>query len=481
MANELPLLQPEGQVLSTLEADGRRRWLRPKLSKGYFWHRRRVVAYALIAVYTLLPFLKVGGRPALQFDIWGGRLHLFGFTFLPTDMALLALFGLMAFLSIFFATAVFGRVWCGWGCPQTIYMEYVFRPLERLFLGTSGKGGKPPKNGVAAWRPLAMYATYLVICLHLCNTFLAYFVGVDSLHEWIWSGKPWEHPSAFALVLFVTGLMMFDFCYWREQLCIIGCPYGRFQSVMLDKSSLVVGYDVRRGEARGRGRDREAKGLGDCVDCKMCVDVCPTGIDIRNGLQLECVNCTQCIDACDAVMERVGQPQGLIRYSSESAMEGTPTPILRPRVVIYVGIIAVIAGVFFTLLANRNAFDVTLLRGLGRPFVVMESGEVENLIRMKIVNRTEEERSYHVEVTHPPGARLAEDFSFSLSTGATTTEPVRVVAPAGAFAARGGTLEVTLLVTDSEDATVQRNYRLFGPSTAAQPKEPQADTSRQEN
>jgi cytochrome c oxidase accessory protein FixG len=275
--------------------------------------------------------------------------------------------------------------------------------------------------------------------------------------------------------------MMFDFCYWREQLCIIGCPYGRFQSVMLDKSSLVVGYDQRRGESRGRGRDREAKGLGDCVDCKMCVDVCPTGIDIRDGLQLECVNCTQCIDACDAVMDRVGQPKGLIRYSSQSAMEGAPTPIIRPRVMIYVGIITVIAGVFLTLLATRNAFDVTLLRGLGRPFVVLDNGEVENLIRMKIVNRTEEERSYRVEVTHPPDAHLAEELSFTLATAKTTTEPIRVIAPAGAFATRGGTLEITLLVTDSEGATVQRNYRLFGPSSAAKPKEPQADTSRQEN
>ncbi|MEO0529053.1 MAG: 4Fe-4S binding protein [Planctomycetota bacterium] len=223
-ANELPVLQPEGRVLSTLEKDGRRRWLFPRLSQGRFWSRRRVVAYSLIAIYTLLPFIKINGRPAIQLDIWSGRFSLFGLQFRPTDLELLAVFGLMVGLSVFFITAIVGRVWCGWACPQTVYLEFVFRPIERLFTGTTGKGGKP-KKAVAGWRTVAMYVVFVLICGHLANTFLAYFVGVDALNEWIWTQPPWKHPAAFALVAFVTVAMLFDFCYWREQLCIIGCPY----------------------------------------------------------------------------------------------------------------------------------------------------------------------------------------------------------------------------------------------------------------
>ncbi|MCA9240682.1 MAG: 4Fe-4S binding protein, partial [Planctomycetales bacterium] len=279
----MPLLEPEERVLSTLEHDGSRRWLFPRLSQGRFWHRRRLVAYLLIATYALLPFIKIGGKPAILLDIANRQFTFFGFTFLPTDTLLLAIFVVALFLTIFFATAVAGRVWCGWACPQTVYMEYVFRPIERLFTGRKGKGGAPDKNVAGVWKGV-MYVVYFLVCLHLANVFLSYFVGVEKLHRWIWTSYPWEHPGPFVLVMFITGLMMFDFCYWREQLCIIGCPYGRFQSVMLDKSSCIIGYDEQRGEPRGRGRDRATQGLGDCVACNMCVQVCPTGIDIRDGL-----------------------------------------------------------------------------------------------------------------------------------------------------------------------------------------------------
>ncbi|QDT67937.1 Ubp3 associated protein Bre5 [Planctomycetes bacterium MalM25] len=461
--NELPVLQAEGRVLSTLESDGSRRWLHPRLSRGPLWRRRRIVAYALVAVYTLLPFIKIGGRPAIQLDIWNSRFALFGFEFRPTDLELLAVFGLMVFLGIFFATAVLGRVWCGWACPQTIYLEFVFRPIERLFTGTTGKGGKPKKE-VAGWRIVAMYVTFLLICWHLANTFLAYFVGVDALNEWIWTQPPWKHPGAFALVAFVTGLMLFDFCYWREQLCIIGCPYGRFQSVMLDRSSLIVGYDPNRGEPRGRGRDREAKGLGDCVDCHLCVEVCPTGIDIRDGLQLECVNCTQCIDACNTVMQRVGKPEGLIRYSSQAGLDGEPNRLVRPRLVAYSGVIALLAVLFIVLLSGRQAFDVTLLRGLGRPYAVTETGAIENLVRAKLVNRSEEERVYRIEPVEPMSLRFESDVELTIAAGESVTEPLHLIAPPEEFIEGSGRVEATLRFIDSTGETIERSYTLFGPA-----------------
>lgn len=465
-SQQLPVLPPEQRVLSTLDSDGRRRWLTPRLAKGRYWSRRRVVAYCLIAVYTLLPFIKIGGRQALQLDLWNARFSVFGFEFRPTDLELLAVFGLAVFLSVFFATAIMGRVWCGWACPQTVYLEYVFRPIERLFLGTSGKGGKP-KKAVAGWRTVAMYAVFFLVALHLANTFLAYFIGVDKLNEYIWTSAPWEHPGAFALVMFVTLLMLFDFCYWREQLCIIGCPYGRFQSVLLDRSSLIVGYDRDRGEPRGKGRDREEKGLGSCVDCGMCVDVCPTGIDIREGLQLECVNCTQCIDACDAVMDRVGQPRGLIRYSSQSALDGKPTRILRPRVVIYSGLIVGLCMLFVALLAFRQPFDVTLLRGLGSPFNVTADGAVENIIRAKLVNRTEETRTYRVEPVSPESLRVSGAEELTIEAGESVTEPLHLLAPPEAFAQRGGTVEARLRFVDSDGKVVETDYLLFGPASAS--------------
>lgn len=461
--DQLPVIQPKERVLSTLNSDGGRRWLRPKLSTGRFWHRRRILAYFLIGLYTTLPFITINGKQALQLDVLNGRFSFFGLTLLPTDMELLALGGLLVFLSIFFATAIFGRIWCGWGCPQTVYMEYVFRPVERFFTGTSGKGGKAKKE-VAGWRVAAMYLVYLLICWHLSNTFLAYFIGSATLHEWIWTAPPWKHPRAFLLVAFVTGLMMFDFCYWREQLCIIGCPYGRFQSVMLDQSSMIVGYDYQRGEARGKGRNREEKGLGDCVDCKMCVDVCPTGIDIRDGLQLECVNCTQCIDACDAVMTKVGRPTGLIRYSAESTLQGKPFKFIRPRLVIYCVILVVIASAFLTLLANRKPFDVTLLRGLGRPFVVSEEGQVENLIRMQLVNRTDATRTYTIEVIEPTEGVASGMKPFTIAPGEGHLEPLHVVVPASRFTTAGGIINAVIRVSDDAEGVIDSKYRLFGPA-----------------
>ncbi|TWT40769.1 cytochrome c oxidase accessory protein CcoG [Botrimarina hoheduenensis] len=466
--NQLPVLQPEERVLSTLDQDGRRRWLSPRLSTGRFWSRRRLVAYGLIALYTLLPFIRIGGRPAIQLDLFNGRFALFGLELRPTDLELLAVFGLLVGLSIFFLTAIFGRVWCGWGCPQTVYMEFVFRPLERFFTGVSGRGGKP-RGSVPAWRSGLMYLVFLVICWHLANTFLAYFVGVEALHRWIWTQPPWAHPGAFALVLSVTVLMMFDFCYWREQMCIIGCPYGRFQSVLLDPSSLIVGYDKRRGEPRGRGRDRQEKGLGDCVNCHMCVDVCPTGIDIRDGLQLECINCTQCIDVCDSVMDRVGTPRGLIRYSSQRALAGEPTRIVRARVLIYAGVILGLLILFLTLLTNRRPFDVTLLRGLGRPFSTAPGGEIENLLRAKIVNRGTAANRYQIEVLSPATVHLAEVRTLEIEAGDSLTEPIRLLAPSTAFAERGGTLEIALRFRDQTEGQVELNYWLFGPAKVPSP------------
>ncbi|MEL6715728.1 MAG: cytochrome c oxidase accessory protein CcoG, partial [Planctomycetota bacterium] len=403
MSNDSPILKPEEHVLSTLEADGSRRWLTPKLAKGRLWHRRRVVAYVLLAIYSGLPWLQIAGEPAILIDLPGRELTLFGLSFLATDTVFLALALLTGFLAVFFLTALLGRVWCGWACPQTVYMEFVIRPIERLFLGTAGKGGRPRKE-VAGWRRAAMYAAFFAISVHLAQTFMAYFVGAQNVRDWIW-GSPAAHPAEFAIVAALTALMMIDFAYWREQLCIIGCPYGRLQSVLLDRDSKIVAYDAQRGEPRAPLRKSDGGGFenrGSCVDCSMCVQVCPTGIDIRDGLQLECVNCAQCIDACDEIMDRTGQPRGLVRYSSEAALDGQGQRFLRPRVVVYGSLISGLSLLLLTLVAQKPSADVTVLRTFGRPFVfVEETGQVQNTMRLKVTNRTDARRTYFVAVESP--------------------------------------------------------------------------------
>ena len=314
------LLEAPEHVLSTLEQDGSRRWLRPRLSMGRWWHRRRVVAYLLMVVFVAVPHIRIGGQPAILLDIPAREFTILGRTFLPTDTLLLALLMLTVFVSIVLVTAIAGRAWCGWACPQTVYMEFLFRPIDRLFEGTAGKGGKA-KNAKSFPRQAARFIVYAILCAFLAHTFLAYFVGTDRLSQWVQS-SPIEHPVAFFVMAATLGLMLFDFMFFREQLCLIACPYGRFQSVMLDQQSMIVAYDHVRGEPRKKGKHKETDNVGDCVDCNQCVVVCPTGIDIRNGLQMECINCTQCIDACDEVMDRVGSPQGLIRYSSQDSIAG---------------------------------------------------------------------------------------------------------------------------------------------------------------
>jgi cytochrome c oxidase accessory protein FixG len=446
------------------------------------------VAYLLIALYTLLPFTRIAGKPPILLDVVHRKFTLFGVTFLPTDTILLALAAVLTILAIFLITALLGRVWCGWACPQTVYLEFVFRPIERLFLGRAGVGGKP-RADVAAWRRLAMFIVFAVLSLHLANTFLAYFVGAATLHTWILA-SPLEHPAGFIIVVVVTALMLFNFGYFREQTCLIACPYGRLQSVMLDRNSLIISYDKNRGEPRTKARRDDVKARnaaanialkviddpslqastkkGDCVDCGLCVAVCPTGIDIRDGLQFECVGCAQCIDVCDEVMTKIHRPAGLIRYSSEAGMAGEKTRLIRPRVVIYPLLILAIGALLTFLLVTKSAADVTVLRGPGQPFLVNPQGEVINVIRVKITNRTDEPQKVAVTLDAPAGVRaVTSQPTVSLAAGESWTEPVEVIAPQALFAG-AGSVPVKVRVTSADGSTMvseERPFKLLGPAS----------------
>lgn len=457
---------PEAQekVLSTLNRDGSRRWLKPRLSRGVLYRRRLAVAWGLILVFTAIPYLRMNGKPLVLLDIPRRQFTLFGTTFLPTDTLFLMLLLVGIAVSIFLLTALFGRVWCGWGCPQTVYMEFVYRPLERLFDNRSpwsrrlGVGKLP-----GGLRQTIRVVAYLVVSMFLAHTFLAYFVGVDQLFRWVRS-SPFQHPFAFVIMAATTLAMLLDFGYFREQVCLVACPYGRFQSVLLDRRSMIVGYDDRRGEPRRTVKERKATGEagGDCIQCGACVVTCPTGIDIRDGLQMECVNCTQCIDACDAIMDKIGKPRGLIRYSSQAELHDEGKKILRPRVVIYPVILAIAFGLLAVLLANRAPADVTVLRGIGTPYAELPDGQISNQLRVKIVNRSEGSRTYRVEF--PGGDRLqviAPQGDVALEPGQTDTATLFINAPREVFV--DGGLAVTLRITDGQGFEHDVPYRLLGP------------------
>ena len=458
-----PLLPPPDRVLSTLDHDGSRRWIKPKLSKGRLLTARRVVAYLLIALYTMLPLVHVGGKPFVLLDIPARRFTIFGYTFLPTDTLLLALAVVAILLGVFFLTAQFGRVWCGWACPQTVYMEFVFRPIERLFDGTAGRGGTPRKPPSLAMT-LLRFAVYGGIAFVLANTFLAYFIGVDTLLEWM-RQSPLQHPFPFLVMAGLTAAMLVNFGYFREQMCILACPYGRLQSVLLDKDSIVVSYDKLRGDPRGKASKAKANAappLGDCVDCGLCVKTCPTGIDIREGLQMECINCAQCIDACNDVMQRLGRRRDLIRYSSQNADAGERRRLLRPRVVIYPLVISLLVALFVVTLFGKQSFDAVILRNAGQPFTLTDTGEVRNVVRLKTRSRTDAPLALRVSVLEPAGAQLrgAED-GLVLAAEASETFPLTVLADPALFVT--GQVPLVLRVEGDDGSAQELRVSLLGP------------------
>jgi len=450
------------RVLPTLNEDGSRRWIRPKLSRGPWWKRRLLVGWALIVAFTAIPYLKMNGKPLILLDLPHRQFTLFGTTFLPTDSMFLMLLLVGLFVGIFLITAILGRVWCGWGCPQTVYMEFVYRPIERLIEGNRGRQMKLDREGPDG-RRVIKNVVFGFVSIFLAHTFLAYFVGVNALLHWV-TEPPAQHWGAFVVAFAVAGLMFLDFAVLREQVCLVACPYGRFQSVLLDRRSLIVGYDARRGEPRGLVRDRRAAGAscGDCIDCAACVITCPTGIDIRDGLQMECLHCTQCIDACDVVMEKTARPKGLIRYGARDAFEGKPHRILRPRIVIYPLIMVLVWGGLVYALAHRGSADVTVLRGIGAPYGVLPDGQISNQLRIKIVNRSPETRRYTISIDDADDLTLVSpDNPLEVGPGASATASLFVMAQAKSIP--HGLREIEVEVKDDAGFEKETHYRLLGP------------------
>ena len=414
--NDVDILDSPVEVLSTLTREGKRKWVYPTLSRGRFYKPRLWLGWFLIILFVALPIIPINGKPAVLLDFIHREFALFGITFYPTDTLLLMLSMIGTVIGVILITALLGRVWCGWGCPQTVYMEFVFRPIERWLEGKEHvrkRRDEGPWNWDKLWRKGTKFSLYLAISLGLAHVFLSYFVGWENLLYWM-QQPPREQWGFFVMMALTTGLILFDFGYFREQMCTIACPYARLQSVLVDPHSLIVSYDETRGEPRARRskkkiRDEEA-GLrpaqGDCIDCFACVRTCPTGIDIRDGLQMECIACTQCIDACDDIMDKIGKPRGLIRYTSEQELAGETTRWWRPRTVLYTVLGLAIAIIFTGLLINRNAYDVNVGRVVGAPFTELPDGRIANRLRFRVRNQQPYASTFTIEAVQPADAEV---------------------------------------------------------------------------
>ena len=394
MAKKNSHLNPESfrDALASVQDDGKRNWVYPKKVKGLFYKYRSYLSWVLLAILFAGPFIQVGGRPYLLFNIFERKFIIFGAAFWPQDTHLLIFLLLVFFVFIILFTVVFGRVWCGWACPQTLFMEMVFRKIEYLIEGDANQQRalkEQPWDTEKVIKKGIKFSVFVVISLMIGHLVMAYLIGVDQVIE-IVSQPPSANMAGFVGLIAFSGIFMFVFSWFREQACIVVCPYGRLQGVFLDDNSINVLYDYVRGEPRGpiKKNPTENFGKGDCVDCSLCVQVCPTGIDIRNGTQMECVNCTACIDACDEVMLKVDRPKGLIRYASENSIKEGFQKLVTGRVKGYSVVLVLLVVAFISLIVTREDLQGTITRFPGMTFQAREDGTVSNLYQITVINKT---------------------------------------------------------------------------------------------
>jgi len=380
--------------IGTIREDGKRNWIHPKKPKGRYYTYRTILSIVLLVIFAVLPFIKVNGEQYFLIDILERKFHIFGKPFYPQDFYLLAIGGVTMVIFIVLFTVIYGRIWCGWLCPQTIFMEMLFRKIEYTIEGDRPKQiklDKMPWNREKILKRGGKWIIFYIVSIIITSIMWAYVAGSDYVIAF------WKHPFRDLKVLSIyfafTTVFFFVYAWFREQVCIIVCPYGRLQGVLTDENTILVTYDYKRGEKRGpirKGQDREALGLGDCIDCKQCVHVCPTGIDIRNGTQMECINCTACMDACDAIMDSIGKPRGLIRYASKVSIETGTKKILTPRVKFYTVILILLVGIFITLLATRPDVSIKVLRQRGLVYTELPNGKIQNIYEVTLINKSGE-------------------------------------------------------------------------------------------
>ncbi|MCL9808861.1 cytochrome c oxidase accessory protein CcoG [Flavobacterium luminosum] len=397
--------------IATIDKEGKRAWIFPKIPKGKLYEKRKLLSYFLLAFLFSAPFVKINGNQFLLFNILERKFSIFGNPFWPQDFHLVVITMIIGVVGLALFTVAFGRIFCGWFCPQTIFMEMVFRRIEFWIEGDRGaqiKLSKQEWNAEKIRKKVTKWVIFFIISFLIANVFLAYLVGSDHVLDMVRQG-PFHNTSTLIALIIFTCVFYFIYAWFREQVCIIACPYGRMQGVLLDNKSINVAYDHVRGEGtQGRakfkkGEDRVAAGKGDCIDCHQCVNVCPTGIDIRNGTQLECVNCTACIDECNSIMQSVNLPINLIRYASEDEIVKKEKFVFTTRMKGYATVLVILTGVFFGMLFLRNDVEATVLRLPGQLYE-HKGDNISNVFTYKIVNKTMEDFDHiHFKLVEPKG------------------------------------------------------------------------------
>ncbi|MES2555765.1 MAG: cytochrome c oxidase accessory protein CcoG [Bacteroidota bacterium] len=391
--------------ISTISENGKRNWIYAQKPKGKFYTKRTVVSILYLTLFFSLPFIRVNGDPFFLFNVLERRFIFFGVTFWPQDFFIFGIGMLVFIVFIVLFTVAFGRVFCGWACPQTVFMEMVFRRIEYWIEGEATHQkllDKMPWNTEKILRRGSKHVVFFLMAFLIANTFLAYVIGTDELFKIIHEPVS-QHAGGFAALLIFTGVFYAVYARFREQVCLIVCPYGRLQGVMTDRNSLLVAYDFLRGEPRSKFSKKEEKPAGDCIDCFQCVKVCPMGIDIRNGTQLECTACTACIDACDFMMEKTGKPKGLIRYASENGIEKGEQVRFTPRMIAYSVVLLLLIGVLAALLLTRRDVDATVLRTPGMLYQERGTDTISNLYNIKLINKTHKKVPVVLKIESGPG------------------------------------------------------------------------------
>ncbi len=453
--------KPNLDSVTTINPDGSHFKLHPADVSGPFTAARRWFGVLLLGIYVALPWIPINGFPAVFLDLANRRFHLFGLTFVTQDLWLGFFFVAGLGFSLFYITSIFGRLWCGWTCPYTVFLEHVYRRIERWIEGDAAARRKLDREPWTTRKTIkrgVKHGLYVLVSLIIAHVFLSYFVSIPALYSYM-QQSPLEHMKAFGVVIFLTAALYFSFSWFREQFCIIMCPYGRIQSALTDDDTVVIGYDEKRGEPRGRATDPNA---GDCVSCNRCVQVCPTGIDIRNGLQLECVGCAACIDACDAIMQKLERPKGLIRYGSLNALQGNKTRFVRSRTIIYTMVMLVGASALMFSLTKVHDVDVAVMRMRGMPYFVTEE-TVRNQYQVRLTTKRNEATTFKVGITEAPEWLLTNGFEqdFVLEGQSEELHPFVVHVPREHYT---GPLKLTLEVRSEPGGTLlQKEVSFLGP------------------
>lgn len=387
--------------VATISKDGKRNFIFPKKPKGRLYNLRTWFSIAYLIIFFTLPFIKVNGQPLLMLNVLERKFIIFGMIFWPQDFFIFGIAMLTFIVFVILFTVVFGRIFCGWACPQTIFMEMVFRKIEYWIDGDFNRQKQlknMPWNAKKISKRALKFIVFFGMSFVIANFFLAYLISMDQLLGYV--KNPADHTGTLISLLGFTTVFFFVYWWFREQACIVVCPYGRLQGVLLDKNSIVVAYDHKRGEPRGKIAEKKD---GDCIDCYACVRVCPTGIDIRNGTQLECVNCTACIDACDSIMDSINKPKGLVRYASENSISEGKQLTFSTRIKAYSVVLTLLLSVLVFLLVSRTDLDARLMRTSGMTYTSLPDGRISNLYNLKLANKTHKDIPYTLKLENLKG------------------------------------------------------------------------------